>query len=147
MATITVKHSINVCDLCGDGTTESSKQVRLGVDRKWFNLDLCSRHAGNVTSKLQEWSTAVGRSVSVAAEKSAANNTTAIREWAKANGHEVNERGASPAPSWRPMRPPCPVRGVRRPSKLRTSQSRTSRVRPLASALLVPATRRACGDA
>lgn len=96
MATITVKHSINVCDLCGDGTTESSKQVRLGVDRKWFNLDLCSRHAGNVTSKLQEWSTAVGRSVSVAAEKSAANNTTAIREWAKANGHEVNERGRIP---------------------------------------------------
>lgn len=92
MAIITVKHSIQVCDLCGDGKTEAKDRVRLGVDRKWFNLDLCSRHAAGVQHKLREWGEAVGKASTIT-PGSATPNPAEVRDWAKANGYEVSERG------------------------------------------------------
>lgn len=92
MAIITVKHSIQVCDLCGDGKTEARDRVRLGVDRKWFNLDLCSRHAAGVQHKLREWGEAVGKASTITAGAGTP-GTAEVREWAKANGHTVSERG------------------------------------------------------
>jgi hypothetical protein len=83
---------------------EAEGTVRFGLDGTEYEIDLSSKHDGELRSALRKYidharkvsgpsrKTAIGRG-----RKPSAVDTVAVRAWARDNGYDIKDRGRVPA--------------------------------------------------
>lgn len=91
-----------LCDMEHEAETEATETVRLGVDGRAYEIDLCGKDAAQLRRKAGKYVKSArkvrhpsrGTSGSPRADR---RRVAEIREWARSQGLDVSERGRIPA--------------------------------------------------